>query len=191
VVKSLLMEAARERVGWKAGFGTAKAMEQLGISAPLAAPLTRATLLDDGAEQAVGDWTAARLEPELAVRVGDDGGVAAVAPAIELVDLHGPSDDVEAILAAGIFHRAWVLGEFRPPELDGITLDVGDHEGADPYALTGRPEDVVRALAGSGTPIAPGDVVICGSAVPALEVAPGDQVTVRFNGLGEVGVRLV
>jgi len=79
-----------ERLGWKAGFGTTAAMEMLGTTGPLAAPLTTATLVADGGSQSIEGWARPILEAELAVRIGPDGEVEAVAAAIELVDLHGP-----------------------------------------------------------------------------------------------------
>jgi 2-keto-4-pentenoate hydratase len=184
-----------QRLGWKAGFGTKQAMAKLGLDGPLAAPITRATLLPDGGSQDISGWKAPLAEAELAVRLGEDQAIEAIAPAIELIDLHGPTDDVEAIMAAGIYHRAVVLGEFSARSPDGLTLDVGDHHGADPYALTGRPEAVLRSMAATvaarGEELRAGDVVICGTAVPPLPLAAGQQIRVRFNGLGEVSVRIM
>jgi 2-keto-4-pentenoate hydratase len=184
-----------ERLGWKAGFGTTAAMEMLGTTGPLAAPLTTATLVADGGSQSIEGWARPILEAELAVRIGPDGEVEAVAAAIELVDLHGPLDDIETILANGIYHRAVVLGEFtsaRPPELiiDVVRNGVADTTGADACALTGLPEDVLRHMGSHGADLQPGDVVITGAAVPPLEVTPDDVVLVRFPDIGEVSIRL-
>jgi 2-keto-4-pentenoate hydratase len=209
-----LLDAGTRRLGWKAGFGTAAAMNGLGTQAPLVGFLTEQTLRPDGATCEIGGWDKPILEPEVAVRLGRDlapgasreeaaAAIDAVAPAIELVDLHGPTDDVEAILAANIFHRHVLLGAFRPVSddvrLDAVRLDVleGDAiraEGVDATELLGDLADVVRHLAdqipATGDRLQAGDVVITGSAVPAIPVSPGDRITVRAAGLGQVEVRL-
>jgi 2-keto-4-pentenoate hydratase len=211
--RRLLDEGAR-RLGWKAGFGTSAAMAGLGTQAPLLGFLTDHSLRPDGAACAIGDWAKPVLEPEVAVRLGADlapgasreeaaAAIDAVATAIELVDLDGPADDVEAILAGNIFHRHVVLGAFAPLSaelrLDAVRLEVvaGTETRAqdvDPRELLGDLADVVRHLAsqapGAGEQLRAGDVVITGSAIPALPVAPGDRVEVRAAGLAAVSVQL-
>lgn len=125
------------------------------------------------------------------------------APAIELADLGGPLDDVEAILASDIFHRAVVLGSFVPlgdgDTLDGLRVSVGGADGpiaedVDPTALLGDLAVVVRdladALPAAGDAMRAGDVVITGSVVPAIAVTGGERLEVRVAGLGGVSVTL-
>jgi 2-keto-4-pentenoate hydratase len=211
--RRLFDEGAR-RLGWKAGFGTSAAMAGLGTTAPLIGFLTDQTLRPDGATCAIGDWVKPVLEPEVAVRLGTDlaagaspqeaaAAIDALAAAIELVDLDGPADDVEAILAGNIFHRHVLLGSFAPLSselgLDSIRLDVvagpdTRAEAVDPRELLGDLAEVVRRLAdqapSAGDQLRAGDVIITGSVIPALAVAPGDRVEVRAAGLGAVSVRL-
>jgi 2-keto-4-pentenoate hydratase len=205
----LLDEGAR-RLGWKAGFGTAAAMQALDTRAPIVGFLTDRTLLPDGATCVVADWDNPTLEPEVAVRLVRDlepgadrataaAAIDAIALAIELVDPRQTAD-VEAILAGNIFHRGVVLGEFSTDvPLEGLRLDVSDAqgpkaEGADPTEALGDLADVVRHLAdqipGAGTRLQAGDVVITGSAVPAFKVAPGQRFEVRASGLRPVSVVL-
>lgn len=145
------------RLGWKAGFGTAAATQKLGTSGPLAAPLSEATLAPSGTSFDISGWGKPVLEPEVAVRLGADvdasqgrdeieAAVDAVGAAIELVDLAAASDDAGAILAAGIFHRAFLLGEMIAlapgTSLADLRVDVRaggeDHAlGADPAAVLG------------------------------------------------------
>jgi 2-keto-4-pentenoate hydratase len=194
------------RLGWKAGFGTAAAMEKLGTAGPLAAPLTDATLHPSGKAFDVSEWGKPVLEPEVAVRLGADidavaGGdeieaaVDAVGPAIELVDLGEAGDDAGAILAAGIFHRAVLLGELGPLDPDtaladlriDVRVDGQDHAlGADPAAALGALADV---LAGMATLLAlgeerlrAGDVIITGAAIKPFELVGGEAVEVRLGG---------
>ena len=197
------------RVGWKAGFGTHAAMAKLAIEAPLVGYLTGGSLLPGGSECSIAHWDTAMLEPELAVRLGRDLGghpdagevleaIDGVAPAIELVELPQTSDDVETILAANIYHRHFLLGEFCALEPATARLDVvrnGEEHArdVDPAALLGSPLDILAGVATTlnavGERLQAGDVVITGSAVPALAVVPSDRVTVRL-GSADVTVSL-
>jgi 2-keto-4-pentenoate hydratase len=201
------------RLGWKAGLGTAAAMQRVAIDAPLVGYITGQTLLADGTEVAIAGWSNPTLEAEVAIRLGADvpagatrshtlAAVAAVGPAIELVDL-GPPDDVEAVLAGNIFHRAVLLGELAPwpsgRDLDGVRLEIHTagapsvHD-VDPRELLGDLVEVVRALAdqlpAADDVMRAGDVVITGAAAPASALQGGEQVTVAVAGSPGVTVRV-
>jgi 2-keto-4-pentenoate hydratase len=199
-------------IGWKAGLNAPGPQEKLGLTRPLVGFLTDRTLVRSGADVSAAGWENPTLEPEVAMRLGRDvpGGasrddvaaaVDALAPAIELVDLSGPTDDVEEMLATNIFHRAVVLGDWDEgragARLEDVALDVEGHDvaGADPAAVLGDLVEVVRgvadALADAGETLRAGQVVICGSVVAAFRVAPGERVRCSFSGLGEVEVALV
>jgi 2-keto-4-pentenoate hydratase len=47
---------------------------------------------------------------------------------------------------------------------------------------------VAATLARSGLELRAGEVIICGSIVPAISVAPGDEVDVRLEPLGGLAV---
>lgn len=214
VERRRLLDDGARRLGWKAGFGTAAAMEVLGTRAPLVGFMTDRTLLADGGSASVGDWDKAVLEPEIAVRLGTDLGpgatrdeaaaaIDALAPAIELADLSGPLDDVEAILAGDIFHRGVVLGTFVPlgggVALGGLRVDVMGADGplaedVDPADLLGDLAEVVRhladALPAADDAMRAGDVVITGSVVAPIAVTGAQRFEVRFAGLGSVSVVL-
>ena len=59
-------------LGWKLGFGTAPAMEKLGIDAPLVGFLLESGRLESGAIVDISNWGNPRLEPEIVARVGED-----------------------------------------------------------------------------------------------------------------------
>jgi 2-keto-4-pentenoate hydratase len=194
-------------VGWKLGLGTPAAMEKLGTAAPLVGFLTGGGLLEPGAACAIGDWGRPMAEPEVAIHVaadipgGADGATAAAAigglgAAIELVDL-GDASEVEEILAGDIFHRHVVLGPAGAGVGDGlraeIRLGAADAKAVDdPYSLTGDPAKVVAHvathLAAFGETLRAGEVIIAGSIVPALPVAPGDRLRYRLEPLAELTV---
>lgn len=181
-------------VGWKAGFGSAAAMERLGTSGPLFGVLTEGSLLEDGAEVSLDGWTNPLVEPELAVYLGADGGIAAVGAAIELVDLDSDGADPKAIVARNIFHRYVVLGRERADGADGLSVRVrrdGEEIAAteDPQALNGRIDEVVRALRElMRDRVREGDVVIAGSTVPPIPVARGQTLVYELAPLGSLTV---
>ena len=205
------LRAGDRRVGWKAGLGTAAAMETASITAPLPGFLTDASLASamtasDGLS--IEAWGNARLEPEVAVRVdrtvpaGLDreavgAAIAEIAPAIEIVDL-GDAGDIEQVLADNLFHRAFLFGEFAPvaaADLAGARLTVRQdgqdaRAGIDPAELLGDLVEVVRALADqiplSGDELRAGDVVMTGSAIAPLGLLGGERFEVVLEGVGAV-----
>jgi 2-keto-4-pentenoate hydratase len=201
------LRAGERRVGWKAGLGTAQAMEAVSIAAPLAGFLTDGSLVSaptaaDGLS--IQAWRNARLEAEIAVRIaeavpaGSDretvaAVMGAVAPAIEIVDL-GDVADIEQVLAGNLFHRAFLIGPFAPAtgaELAAARLTVARQgedarAGIDPSELLGDLVDVVRALADqiplSGDELRAGDVVMTGSAIAPVPLLGGERFEVALDG---------
>jgi 2-keto-4-pentenoate hydratase len=192
------LDEGERSLGWKLGFGTSAAMEKLGLGAPLVGYLLESGRLAPGATVDLAGWANPRLEPELAAHIGADGAVTGLGPAIELIDLDPDADDPEAILAADIFQRHVLLG----PATSGASatdlalrvLTGGEEVAAtdDVTELTGDPADLVAHVAGTlaeaGLQLREGEVVICGSIVPAITVAPGDAVEVRLEPLGGLAV---
>jgi 2-keto-4-pentenoate hydratase len=178
-------------IGWKVGFGSPAALERLGIERPLVAPLPEEGLLADGAQVDVSSWTAPVLEAEVAVYVGRGLGVA-----IELADLEFPPDDVERILAGGIYHRHVILGPPRAHGLHGATARVtrnGEEVAAtdDPTALTGTLDFVLETVAlHAERELHEGELVIAGSVIPPQPVAPGERWHVELLPLGALGVTI-
>ena len=181
-------------IGWKIGFDTPAIQQHFGLSDAVVGYLTDTRVVESGATVSLAGWTAPAVEVELAVRVGDDGGIAGVGPALELVDLDISFDDIEPVLAGNICHRGVVFG----PEVPG----------ADPMAMAatvikdgsavseGRPtKDPTRTVAfvrsfldEHGAKLEAGARIICGSVVPPVAVAPSDTLDVSFGPLGELRI---
>ena len=203
------IEDGEASLGWKLGMGVPAAMAKLGTDAPLVGYLLAPARVEDGGTVSLDGWGTAKLEPEIAVHMGADlaagasradaeAAIAGLGPAIELVDLDPSADDPEAILAADIFQRHVLLG----PVTEGATaagtsaraLKNGDEAAAtaDATEATGDPVDLVLHVANvvgaAGEALRAGEVVICGSVVPALDVAPGDTVEVQLDPLGSLTV---
>jgi 2-keto-4-pentenoate hydratase len=198
-----------EPVGWKMGITVREAWESLGLDAPVVGYLTSATRLAPGAVHSLAGAGNPVVEPEVAAHlvadVAPDAGaeeaaeaIGAFAPALEIVDL-GRLEDVEEILAGNVFHRAVVLG--APAEgsvaqsLAGATARVakgGEPAGEAAPDATGAPGELLaiaaRRLALVGERLRAGQVVICGSLLPPLPVAPGDRVALDLGELGSLEV---
>src|SRR5262245_44308668 len=98
----------------------------LGIDDVVLGHLTSATTLLPGATHALAGGTRVGMEAEVALHIGTElpGGatpdaaraaVAGLGAAIELVDLDRSFDDLEAIVAGNVFHRAVTFGTASPP----------------------------------------------------------------------------
>jgi 2-keto-4-pentenoate hydratase len=153
----------------------------------------------------VAGWEKPVLEPEVSLRLDADvdagqsrgeirAAVGAIGAAIELVDLGQAGGDPAAIVAANVFHRKVLLGDWVPLDgrsLDDVRLDVFA-DGAphalevDPADLLGDLESVVAGLADilvlSEGRLRAGDVVITGSAIKPFELSGGETVEVRVAG---------
>jgi 2-keto-4-pentenoate hydratase len=184
-------------LGWKLGLTVPAVQEALGLSGPVAGFLTTGTQLTPGAEISLAGFTAAFAEPEVAIHVGEGGSVAGLGAAIEVVDIDLPFEDLEAILAGNVFHRAVVLGPMHEgATLDGLTAHAtkgGEPAGeAMPAEVVGDPAEVVRFVAGylepHGAQVEPGEVMIAGSLTPPVPVSPGDRFEVDLGPLGTLTV---
>jgi 2-keto-4-pentenoate hydratase len=177
------------QLGWKVAFGSPKALAQLGLERPLVARLPASGRLADGATVSLAGWTRPLLEAEVAIWVGRGLGAA-----IELVDLEFPPDEVERILAAGIYHRHVLLSPAGAQTLHGVSARVkrDGREVAvaeDATALTGSLDDVLAAVRlAAGRELREDEIVIAGSVVPPQPVAPGEHWRVDLGPLGSLSV---
>ncbi|MER6877160.1 4-oxalocrotonate decarboxylase, partial [Amycolatopsis sp. NPDC000673] len=83
--------ALRERrgeklAGVKLGFTSKAKAEQMGVSDVIIGSLTDRMRIEDGGTFDVGRGVHPRIEPEVAFRLGPDGELVAVAPALEIID---------------------------------------------------------------------------------------------------------
>jgi 2-keto-4-pentenoate hydratase len=198
----LIAEGARP-IGWKLAFGTEAAMEALGTTGPLVGFLTDRTLLTPGGECSIAGWAAPKLEPEIAIHLGAGGeGVVGISAAIELADADLPPTETERVLAGDIYHRAVVLDRaVGPTPLAHPIAARIDRDGeeyastADAEAEVGRIEELaawtVAYLRHFGVETAAGEVVISGSVVPLLDIAPGQNLRNEVKGVGAVEISVV
>ena len=201
------------RVGWKIGFNSPAAQRQLGLDDTVVGHLTQATVLASGTSHSLAGSHLVCAEPEVAIHLGRDvpagadaeaarTAIGALGAAIELVDIDRPLDDLEAILAANVFHRAVAFGPPRTERAGGALAGVigrafrnGDEVASvDAAAEAGDLSTVVRHvadwLAAFGERLRAGDRIICGSLAPPIWVKAGDRVRVDLGLLGGVEVAL-
>lgn len=212
-LRSDLISQGYRPIGWKAGFGAPVWQERFRINGPLIGFLTDATLLDEGADVDISGWPRPVAEPEIAAYLGSDlppgsgpdvtrAAIAAIGPAIELADIDPPPDDVHEILVGNIFHRGVVLGpsDSGRAGADLTGLEARVRLDSREQARTRRLEDlaggvieVVSHLAGllsdQGEMMRVGDVVICGSVVPPIDLFPGVTVEFELNPMASITLR--
>ena len=189
--RELLAQGA-EPIGWKIGFNVREIQERLGLDRPLAGFLTTDSLVD-------GEWDDYPIvvESEVAVELGDDGrSIAALLPALELVDPPDLDLGLEQILAGNIFHRAVAFGprvETREPGAGRILVNgVEQHSlSADQTAanLSAMIEVVAGRLEAAGEELRAGERIITGILAPPYEASPGDTVRLELDSLGSVELR--
>jgi 2-keto-4-pentenoate hydratase len=189
--RELLAQGA-EPIGWKIGFNVPDIQRRLGIDGPLAGFLTTDSLVEDS-----WDEQPIVVESEVAVELGDDArSIAALLPALELVD---PADfelELEQILAGNIFHRAVAFGprvETREPGAARILVNGEEQHSlsAEQTAanLDAMVEVVARRLADAGEELRPGERIITGILAPPHSAEPGDVVRLELDALGSVELR--
>lgn len=214
-VQRRLREGARVR-GYKVGL-TSKPMQELaGSDEPDFSAMTDDLFLPEGTPVEHARFVRPMVEMEVAFVLRSElrgPGILPVdvlratdfvLPAIEVVDFRvalepglGIVDTIADLAACG----AAVLGA-NPRRLDQldvrrirgtVTRNGSVEQEGEASAVLGNPVTAVAWLAnklsGFGVSFAPGDVVLTGSFVPAIPVAPGDDVRCTFDqGLGDVQV---
>jgi len=207
------LDAGERPLGWKVAFGAPAAMHKLAIKRPLVGFLTDGALLATGATVSLSGWAKPVAEPEIAVHMGRDlrsgadtdsvkAAIAGLGPAIELVDVDRPPDDVERILEGNIYQRAVILGPCDLSRAGGVVDGLCGHiarngsafaQTSDPQALTGELIDIVRHVAdtleGFGETLRAGQIIITGSIVPPLWVEAGEEIVFRLDPASSISVR--
>jgi 2-keto-4-pentenoate hydratase len=209
------LDAGEKPIGWKVGFGAPAAMERLVIDGPLVGFLTDRSILDSGKTAVISNWSQGFAEPEIAVYLGSDltagsdratarAAIASIGPAIELADINIPPDNVEAILAGNVYHRHVVFGRADTSRagcvLDGLVGRVYHNESqiaevTDSQSATGDLIDIVRhvadVLAAFGERLQAGEIIITGSIVPPISIAPQDRFRFALEPVDTISVGVV
>jgi 2-keto-4-pentenoate hydratase len=213
-MRRLRLDDGDKPLGWKVGFGAPAMLELLKISGPLVGFLTQNARVQSGGSISFAGWSKPVAEPEIAVHIGHDvpagadleaakAAIAGISPAIEIVDLTAPLQDPERILGDNIYQRHVVLGGSGPAragaQSDGLTCRIIRHgkefaRTTEPQANTGQWVGIVRhvaeVLAAFGERLRAGEIIITGSVVPPLIIAPDEQsLAFEVDPIGGVSVQ--
>jgi len=207
------IETARGRgevAGYKIGLTTPIMQKLCGVDEPCYGAIFASEVHHRRAELPVRNYCRLGIETEIAVRLGEDlpqgGGFDRVAAAVEscvaaielLEDLRHDYKRLSA--AAMVAGNVWNAGVVvAPPVTDWRRLDlaqltarlaingreIGRGKGGD---VMGNPLNALAwladKLAGAGTPLKRGMIVLTGSMVPIQFPAAGDRALVEVEGLG-------
>jgi 2-keto-4-pentenoate hydratase len=175
--------------------------------------MTDRSKVASGETVSLAGWSKPAAEPEIAIYIGRDvaagadagtarAAIAAIGPALEIVDLKPPLGDVEAILSGNIFHRHVILGEVDSSRagagVAGLTARVARNGAehavtSEVEALTGPLVAIVRrvadTVAGMGETLRKGEVIIAGSLVPPIFLNSSDrELSYALDPIGSVSV---
>ncbi len=215
--QAALLDLWEPRLGPVAGLKiatTTKVMQELmGIDHPCMGTIFAARVYASPAAIAKADFINVRIECELAVRLGRDlpgtaepytresvrGTVSEVMAAFELIEdrfADYKSSKALSLIADNAWNGGVVLGPAKPLP---ATLDVDGIAGAlrsnGREIGTGQTDDPLGALAWlanqaaeCGRPMTAGMVVITGSVIPTVDIAPGERLNFALDGIGEASL---
>lgn len=208
------LAAGSPRLGWKVGFNVPEVQKKLGLPHSAIGWIDGRRSVPSGSVVEVAAGTNLHVEAEIALRIGTTvpvpvtaerarGCIAALHPALELVDYALPAPDFDAILGHSMFHAASVIGDACDPASATALgrqwprFTVGGRD-AGPVRDDLVPDDlgalvafVAGYLAAFGHALEAGDVLLSGSfTARAVRAEPGDEAVADFGPLGGVSVRL-
>jgi 2-keto-4-pentenoate hydratase len=191
------LDGGAKQIGWKVGLGAPAMQAKCGLTAPIVGFLLDRAELASGATISLAGWQKPAAEAEIAAYIGRDlpagasreevrRAIAALGPAIELADVNGPMDNVQAVLAGDIFQRHVILGPrdamrsgARLDGLKGRVTQSGQNVPVptDLEANIGEVVNIVRHVAdiaaAVGGGLRAGQFIICGSLTVPMLLEPG------------------
>lgn len=202
-------------VGLKCGLTSRAKMQQMGVTEPVFGFLVDEFAVSEGATLRVADLIHPKVEPEIAFVLKRElrgpgchvGAVLAatdfVLPGIEIIDsrYRDFKFDLKSVIADNTSAARFVVGGRACPvdRVDLRTCGVVLEKNGQPVALgagaavLGHPAAAVAALANHlgrrGRSIPAGSLILSGGVTEAVAVAGGDQVCLRVQGMGSVGLR--
>ena len=202
-------------VGLKAGLTSHAKMKQMGVTDPVFGFLIDEYVVSEGATVNVSELIHPKVEPEIAFVLKHAlkgpgchiGAVLAatefVMPGIEVIDsrYRDFKFDLKSVVADNTSAARFVVGgqAIRPEQVDLRTVGVVLEKNGEPVALgagaavLGHPAAAIAMLANHlgrrGQEIPAGSLILSGGVTEAVAVNAGDNVTLRVQGMGSVGLR--
>jgi 2-keto-4-pentenoate hydratase len=213
-LRQKLLDGGAKQIGWKVGLGAPAMQAKCKLTAPVVGFLLDRAELASGATVSLAGWHKPVAEAEIAAYIGKDlparadhgqvrNAIAALGPAIELADVQGAMDDVEAALAGDIFQRHVILGPRdimrsggRLEGLKGRVTRSGQDVPvpADLETNIGELIGIIRHVAdvagAVGGGLRAGQFIICGSLTAPMFLEAGERgVDFELTPIGGVSVR--
>ena len=202
-------------IGLKAGLTSHAKMKQMGVTDPVFGFLVDEYVVSEGATVNVSELIHPKVEPEIAFVLKHAlkgpgchiGAVLAatefVMPGIEVIDsrYRDFKFDLKSVVADNTSAARFVVGgqAIRPEQVDLRTVGVVLEKNGEPVALgagaavLGHPAAAIAMLANHlgrrGQEIPAGSLILSGGVTEAVAVNAGDNVTLRVQGMGSVGLR--
>ncbi|GAB2601258.1 4-oxalocrotonate decarboxylase [Paractinoplanes abujensis] len=182
--------------GVKLGLTSKAKMQQMGVDSVIWGWLTDAMRIEDGGVLDLAARIHPKVEPEVAFLVRD-GAVAAVAPALEVIDSRWLDFKftLDEVIADNTSAAGFVVGSWQPlPSGLGdlevrLLLDDEVAETGSTAAILGDPLTAfAEALRLAGT-LEDDWIVLAGAATAAVRVGPGQSVRVEVAGLGAASLK--
>ena len=190
-------------------------MKQMGVTDPVFGFLVDEYVVSEGATVNVSELIHPKVEPEIAFVLKHAlkgpgchiGAVLAatevVMPGIEVIDsrYRDFKFDLKSVVADNTSAARFVVGgqAIRPEQVDLRTVGVVLEKNGEPVALgagaavLGHPAAAIAMLANHlgrrGQEIPAGSLILSGGVTEAVAVNAGDNVTLRVQGMGSVGLR--
>ena len=208
------LERGEHRTGVKMGFTSRAKMIQMGLSDVIWGRLTDAMQLEEGSTVERSRFVHPRVEPELAFLlkkplIGNVTGaqalaaVEAIAPALEVIDSRYENFKftLPEVIADNASSSGYVIGGWHSPATDfsnlGLAMSINgkDVQVGSTAALLGHPlrslVAAARVSAAAGEPLEAGWIILAGGATPAEWIHAGQHISMRMQGLGNVGFQLI
>jgi len=200
-------------VGYKLGLTSPAKQRTMGIAEPIIGVLYASTLLAPGEDLGSAAAVQPRVEPEVALLIGEDVSVqdtpeqarrkvAGVAVALEVLDSRFVDYrfDLDEVIADNTSAGAWVLWPSVAAIPDDLALAPVTlwHNGVEVAwaaagTVLGDPLEGVlvaaRLLALRGRALTAGSVVLTGGITDAVPIGPGEVVAAEIGGIGSLQVR--
>ena len=204
-------------IGLKCGFTSYAKMKQMGCDSAIFGWMADYYSVNEGAEVKVSDLVHPKVEPEIAFVTKKPlkgpgchiGAVLAatdfVMPGIEVIDsrYRDFKFDLPSVIADNTSAARFVVGGRAVPadQVDLRTIGVVMEKNGEVVALAagaavlGHPAAAIAMLANHlgarGEEIPAGTLILSGGVTEAVLVTPGDNVTVRMQGMGSVSLKFV
>ncbi len=204
-VAALRVAAGERVVGYKVGCTGPGTVAQFGMRGPIRGRLFADELRQDGDTLDPGAFANLAIEGEMALRIGDDGGIAAAFPIIELHHFvfRAPRKSLAELVANNGFQAgivlppaAWLESRSYLDRPAALSVRINDRlvESGDLWPLPGGPRAsldwMTQHLAAAGHRLRPGDILLAGTPLGLYPVAPGDQVAVYLDDTPAVRCRV-